>query len=183
MISTFELSNIVSRYPDLLSNATSLTNTLNNQNITIKNNKLISLGDLIDAVGSTDASIGIAVLKAVATSGDPSALIYERAIGKFDGQGLNFADQNTQDLIESIRPLFEAQKPGLTDTLKAVGIYNISLIEQEFGKGSSINSVEVQAAIDMYNLRAWHQNISNTVLSQINDGTLTSKLAIQALYI
>lgn len=89
------------------------------------------------------------------------------------GEGIDFSLDVTQGLLEQLRGVLFTDEE--TVTLKEIGVKHFSTLE--VNNLSNITVEDVQAAIDAKISRrdnlAWFVNIYNTVLPQIQDGTIT----------
>lgn len=177
---TKQLADVVQRYPDLLGDATAMHAEITAKTIEQTNSAEIKLGGLIKAVGRVKAVVAATVLESAGQQAIPESVLFRRAQGKFDGQGLDFSDNETHELLELLRASLDAQVAGLTDELKAIGRYSISRVEESFGRGETCTVAEVQDAINMHVLSAWFESKYQTAKAKIEDGVIADQAGVIA---
>ncbi len=155
-----------------------IISNINTKNIIVKDPTLYTYRSFVDMFGPVFTTTILSELKAAT----PSSVLIEAGYNSFIGAGLDFSNSVVQGMIIQLGQAGVFQPIEVTVMLN-LGVKHLSIVDQQFGGVSPTAQefIDTKAKMDyITNVQLWWTDLHNTIMPQIDQGTIT-KEQIQAL--
>ena len=171
-----KIAALIITYPEF--DYASIINNINIKSIVVKDSTLYNYKSFVDVFGPAFTTSILAELKAAAASN----ILIEAGYNSFIGAGLDFSNSVVQGMITQLGQAGVFQ-PSEVATMLSIGIKKFSIVDQQFsGVSPTVQDfIDTKTQMDyIANVQVWWNNLHNTIIPQIEQGTIT-KEQIQAL--